>query len=73
MVLSPTLEEDYVIKDNDWNGVALTISLNSDKADSKWAEVMEDGDTVAVKVVSIDTGAGVVEMPGGDTIPSHLM
>ena len=67
VVLSPTLAEDYVIKDNEWTSAAITISLNSkSKSSSVWAEVTENAEeTVAVKVLSIDTGAGVVEMPGG--------
>ena len=63
---------DYTINDGDWTDMAMTISLvpksstEDVEIESRWAEVMGEDSSVAIKVVSIDTGAGGVFMPGGE-------
>lgn len=66
VVLSPTLPGDYLIKDQGWTDEAVTISLSTTTG-AKWAHILEEGSTVDVKVISVDTGGGPVTMPGGET------
>lgn len=64
LVLSPTLPEDYLIKEQGWTDETVTISLSTEP-EAMWADVRSEDKTVEVKVVSIDTGGGQVSMPGG--------
>lgn len=64
VVLSPTNEGHYQIKDSSWTDTTITFSLGT-KAGAKWADVRAEEQTQDMKVVSIDTGGGAVPMPGG--------
>lgn len=63
--LSPTMSKDFLIKDGEWTDETVTISL-SPAADARWADVRSAEETMAIKVTSIDTGAGSVPMPAGE-------
>ena len=67
MVLRPTIQSHFFIKDGGWTDSTITFSLTS-AAGSKWADVLTEGATEDMKVVSIDTGGGPVPMPGGERI-----
>lgn len=44
----------------------MTLRLSAmDEEKSMWAQVTDSDQKVPVKVISIDTGAGPVMMPGG--------
>lgn len=65
MVLSPTKSQDFFIGDAYVTDSTITFFLSQEDG-AKWADVREEGERVAIKVVSIDTGAGAVDMPGGE-------
>lgn len=68
-VLSPTPSDNFAVMNAGWTTKSVTLGLARTEGSSndtpKWAEVYDDDETVPLKVLSIDTGAGPVEMPGG--------
>lgn len=62
--MSPTPAENYEVQPLHDISTKLSIRLTSTSS-AMWANVVDEGKTVPLKVVSIDTGAGQVKMPGG--------
>eukprot|EP00752_Nemacystus_decipiens_P008401 g7511.t1 len=71
VVLSPTGAGQYYIKDGGWTDITITFSLTP-IATAMWANVLTEGDTQDMKVVSIDTGGGPVPMPGGGIVVAEV-
>eukprot|EP00903_Cladosiphon_okamuranus_P015736 g14524.t1 len=69
VVLSPTNQAHYLVKDGEWTDSTITFSLSKD-AGAKWADVLTG--TVNMKVVSVDTGGGPVSMPGGGIVIAQV-
>lgn len=59
------MPQDFLIKDGQWTDETVTISL-SPETFAKWADVRSEGETMDIKVTSVDTGAGSVTMPAGE-------
>lgn len=72
-ILSPTASDNFEVMTTGWTTKSVTLGLARTEGSSndtpKWAEVYDEGETVPLKVLSIDTGAGPVEMPGGELAP----
>ncbi|CAN0066429.1 unnamed protein product [Pylaiella littoralis] len=69
--LSPTMSADFWIKDGEWTDETVTISLAPEPG-AKWADVRVEGETTAIKVTSVDTGAGSVAMPAGGIVIAQV-
>lgn len=71
VVLSPTLSENFEVISTRGRNSILTLALKYTtsrpeiKTQGSWADVQNKDDAVDMKVISIDTGAGPVQMPGG--------
>lgn len=59
------MSADFWIKDGEWTDETVTISLAPEPG-AKWADVRVEGETTAIKITSVDTGAGSVAMPAGE-------
>lgn len=68
-MLSPTPPDNFEVMPAGWTTTSVTLALAPTEGSSndipKWAEVLDEEETVALKVMAIDMGAGSVEMPGG--------
>lgn len=69
MVLSPTPIDNFEVVLAGWTTTSVTLALAHTEGSSndivKWAEVEDEDHAMPLKVMSIDMGAGIVEMPGG--------
>lgn len=65
VVLTPTKSEDFFVKDTLTADNTMTLYLSKEYG-ARWADVSSESESIAMKVVSIDTGGGPVTMPGGE-------